>query len=85
MVVLLTTVFVIFFAVASTAGARMMRKYDARMRQTEAAKRWQRSAGPSVFGPTNVKRSGMHNITFTNPKAFGEFGMAVVTGHLHFL
>jgi carboxypeptidase D len=83
--VVLATVFVTFFAVASTAGARMMRKDEARMRQTEAAKRWQRSAGPSVLDPTNVKRSGVQNITFTNPKASGEFGMTAVTGDLCYL
>ena len=71
-----------FLAVASTAGARMMRKDEARMRQTEAAKRWQRSTGPSVLDSTNVTRSGVQNITFTNPKASGEFGMVLVIGSL---
>ena len=83
--VVLATVFVIFFAVTGTAGTRMMRKDEARMRQTEAAKRWQHNAGPSGLDPTNIKRGGVQNITFTNPKASGEFGMAVVTGHLRCL
>lgn len=65
---------VVLLTVASTAGGQMIRKDVARMRQAEAAKRWQRGPGPAVLAPTNVKRSGVQNITFTNPKASGEFG-----------
>ena len=75
--VVLATAFVAFLVAASTASARMIRKEDVRARQAEAAKRWQRSHGPS-FHPTNVKRSGVQNITFTNPKASGEFRIAAV-------
>ncbi|KAG2361254.1 Alpha/Beta hydrolase protein [Suillus spraguei] len=45
------------------ASARTMTKHDIRERQLEAAKRWKTS------GPQSVKRSGVQNITFTNPKA----------------
>ncbi|KAH0839339.1 Alpha/Beta hydrolase protein [Lanmaoa asiatica] len=66
--VVLATAFVSFLTVASTAGARMMRKEEVRTRQTEAAKRWQRGPGPTLLHPTNVKGSSVQNITFTNPK-----------------
>ena len=69
--VVLATAFVAFLAVASTAGARMMRKDEVRAHQEEAAKRWQH-AGPAISHSTNVKRSGIQNITFTNPKASGK-------------
>ena len=77
--VVLATAFVAFLVAASTASARMMRKdsEDIRARQAEAAKRWQRSRGPN-FHPTNLGRSGVQNITFTNPKASGEFRIAAV-------
>jgi len=48
------------------ASGRMMTKHEIRERQLEAAKRWQTS------DPQSVKRSGVHNITFTNPKASGD-------------
>ncbi|KAG8218065.1 Alpha/Beta hydrolase protein [Butyriboletus roseoflavus] len=67
--VVLATAFVAFLVAASTAGARMMRKEDLRVRQAEAAKRWQHGPGPATLHSTNVKRSGVQNITFTNPKA----------------
>ena len=73
--VVLVAAFTTFLAVASTAGARVMRKDEAKMRQAEAAKRWQRSPGPSVLDSTNVRRtSDAQNITFTNPKASGKLG-----------
>ena len=75
--VVLATALMVFLVAASTASARMMRKEDVRARQAEAAKQWQRSHGPS-FHPTNAKRSDVQNITFTNPKASGEFGDAAV-------
>ncbi|KAG1861626.1 Alpha/Beta hydrolase protein [Suillus subluteus] len=40
-----------------------MTKHEIREHQLEAAKRWQTS------GPQNIKRSGVQNITFMNPKA----------------
>ena len=76
--VVLATAFVAFLAVASTAGARMMRKDEMRAHQEEAAKRWQH-AGPAVSRSTNVKRSDVQNITFTNPKASGK--CMIVLGH----
>ncbi|KIK82033.1 hypothetical protein PAXRUDRAFT_832445 [Paxillus rubicundulus Ve08.2h10] len=60
--------FVILLAAAST-GARMpMRKDEIRERQLEAVKKWQRGSGPAVMHES-MKRSGVHNITFSNPKA----------------
>ena len=55
----------------------MMRKDEARMHQAEAVKRWQRGPGPAVLGPSNMKRSGVQNITFTNPKASGKSGCQI--------
>ena len=78
--VVLATAFVAFLAVASTAGARMMRKDEVRTHQEEAAKRWQH-AGPAISRSTNVKRSGIQNITFTNPKASGK--CVIVLGGYH--
>ncbi|KAG2126279.1 Alpha/Beta hydrolase protein [Suillus clintonianus] len=56
------TVFVVLLAVVA-ASARRMTKHEISERQLEAAKRWQTS------GPQNLKRGGVQNITFTNPKA----------------
>ncbi|KAG1850202.1 Alpha/Beta hydrolase protein [Suillus subalutaceus] len=55
-------VFAALLAVVTTSAHRMT-KNEIREHQLEAAKRWQTS------GPHNVKRSGVQNITFTNPKA----------------
>jgi carboxypeptidase D len=61
----LLTVLATLLAVVAASGRRMI-KHEIRERQLEAAKRWQTS------GPQSVKRSGVQNITFTNPKASGE-------------
>ena len=84
MMAMLVTAFMAFIAVAGTAGARMMRKDEMRVRQAEVAKRWQRSSGSAVLnGPTNVKRSGVQNITFSNRKASGEFEKTDAVGPHH--
>ncbi|KAG2108312.1 Alpha/Beta hydrolase protein [Suillus cothurnatus] len=58
----LLAVFATLLAVVAASGRRII-KHEIRERQLEAAKRWQTS------GPQNIKRSGVQNITFTNPKA----------------
>ncbi|KAG1741356.1 Alpha/Beta hydrolase protein [Suillus lakei] len=58
----LLAVFAALLAVVA-ASARRMSKHEISEHQLEAAKRWQTSR------PQNVKRSGVQNITFTNPKA----------------
>jgi len=69
----LSAAFTALLAVAAAASARMMTKHEVRERQLEAAKRWQTSGGPAAQAAAgNVKRSGVQNITFTNPKASGE-------------
>jgi carboxypeptidase D len=57
-------------AVAAAASARIMTKHEVRELQLEAAKRWHTS-GPAAAAE-NVRRSGVQNITFANPKASGE-------------
>jgi len=68
--VVVSKILVAFLSVAGGVGARILRNDEIKTHQAEAAKRWQRGPGPAVLGATNaVKRSGVQNITFTNPKA----------------
>ncbi|KAG1845213.1 Alpha/Beta hydrolase protein [Suillus tomentosus] len=60
----LLAVFAALLAVVAT-NARRMTKHEIGEHQLEAAKRWQTSS----FQSQGVKRSGVQNITFTNPKA----------------
>lgn len=56
----------------SGTDARRMRKSELHARQQEAAKRFQERAAPVTSGPHVERRSGVQNITFSNPKASGE-------------
>jgi carboxypeptidase D len=51
------------------ADARQMRKTELHARQKEAAKRFHERAAPVTSGPHMERRSGVQNITFSNPKA----------------
>ncbi|OAX41714.1 alpha/beta-hydrolase [Rhizopogon vinicolor AM-OR11-026] len=63
-------VFTALLAVAAAASARMMTKHEVSERQLEAAKRWHTNGGPAAQASGgNMKRSGVQNITFANPKA----------------
>ncbi len=68
MVMFLHLVTILLGLAALTHGARQIRKSDIQARQLEAAKRWRSVPQPTVG--TNVeRRAGVHNITFSNPKA----------------
>ncbi|KAJ3773603.1 alpha/beta-hydrolase [Lentinula raphanica] len=51
------------------SDARRMRKSELHARQQEAAKRFQERPAPVTSGPQLERRSGVQNITFSNPKA----------------
>jgi len=62
----LLAAFAALLAVVAINGHRMT-QHEISERQREAAKRWQAS------GSRNLKHSGVQNITFTNPKASGNW------------
>lgn len=67
---MLSRVFLALLAVSApfVSAIKYPRKSDLHARQVEAAQRW-RPRSPDTSSNT---RSGVKNITFTNPKASGE-------------
>jgi carboxypeptidase D len=64
----LLAAFAALLAVVAINGHRMTEQ-EMGERQREAAKRWQASGSES----RNIKHNGVQNITFTNPKASGNW------------
>jgi len=64
--------FALLAVAAAATSARIITKHEVRERQLEVAKRRQIDTNVPVAAAGNVKRSGVQNITFTNPKAAGK-------------